>query len=101
MAGVACIAQQMGFIVTGSDENVYPPMSTVLDQAGIQYHQGYVAEDIPATVDCVVIGNAMKRGNPAVEYVLREKIFYQSGPAWLSENVLQHKHVLGSVWYAR
>lgn len=94
MAGVALLAQQQGYRVTGSDANIYPPMSTVLEQAGIECYNGYHAEDIPDSVDCVVIGNALSRGNAAVESVLSRGLYYQSGPQWLSEHVLRYKHVL-------
>ena len=94
MGGVALLAKQMGFEVSGCDQNVYPPMSDALQQAGIQFSEGYVADAIPDTVDCVVIGNALSRGNPAIEAVLRKRLPYTSGPQWLAENILQHKHVL-------
>ena len=64
MGSVAAALRERGFTVTGSDENVYPPMSTFLEEKGIALHQGYRAENIPADADVVVIGNAMKRGNP-------------------------------------
>ncbi len=94
MGGVALLAKQMGFEVSGCDQNVYPPMSDALMQAGIQFSEGYAADSIPDSVDCVVIGNALSRGNPVVESVLRKKLPYTSGPQWLAENILQHKHVL-------
>ncbi|MEY2540919.1 MAG: UDP-N-acetylmuramate: L-alanyl-gamma-D-glutamyl-meso-diaminopimelate ligase, partial [Verrucomicrobiota bacterium] len=72
--------RERGFKVSGSDERVYPPMSIFLEQHGIKLHQGYARENIPADADVVVIGNAMKRGNPEVEAVLNRKLFYLSLP---------------------
>jgi UDP-N-acetylmuramate: L-alanyl-gamma-D-glutamyl-meso-diaminopimelate ligase len=80
MGAVAAAMQERGFIVTGSDENVYPPMSTFLGSRGIALHAGYRPENIPNDTDVVVIGNAMKRGNPEVEAVLNRKLFYLSLP---------------------
>ena len=94
MAGLALIAKQRGFEVTGSDLNVYPPMSDVLAGAGIDVISGYQEEGIPEGVDCVVIGNALSRGNASVEAVLERNLKYVSGPQWLLENVLYDKHVL-------
>jgi len=70
MGAVAVALKERGFKVTGSDENVYPPMSTFLESKGIVLMEGYRKENIPASADAVVIGNAMKRGNPEVEAVL-------------------------------
>ena len=94
MGGIAVLAKQAGHEVSGSDANVYPPMSTQLEEQGISLCEGYNAEDIPDDVDEVVIGNAMSRGNPAVEYVLNKGIAYSSGPEWLSRNVLNNRWVL-------
>jgi len=94
MGGIAVLAKQAGHEVSGSDANVYPPMSTQLQEQGISLCEGFKAEDIPADVDEVVIGNAMSRGNPAVEYVLNKGIAYSSGPEWLSRNVLNNRWVL-------
>lgn len=94
MGGIAVLAKQAGHEVSGSDANVYPPMSTQLEEQGISLCEGFNAEDIPADVDEVVIGNAMSRGNPAVEYVLNKGITYSSGPEWLSRNVLNNRWVL-------
>src|ERR671935_15252 len=77
-ASVAAALQERGFKVTGSDENVYPPMSNFLEHKGIALKAGYRAENIPADTDVVVIGNVMKRGNPEVEAVLRRKLLYLS-----------------------
>lgn len=94
MAGIAQIAKQSGHEVTGSDLNVYPPMSTQLTAQGIQLMNGYDPASIPADVDCVIVGNVIKRGNPAMEYVLENNIPYTSGPQWLAENVLKDRWVL-------
>jgi len=94
MGGVALLARQAGHEVSGSDANVYPPMSTQLEEQGISLCQGYLASDIPDDVDEVVIGNAMSRGNEAVEYVLNRNISYSSGPEWLAKNVLNDRWVL-------
>ncbi len=94
MGGIALLAKHAGHEVGGSDENVYPPMSTQLEEQGIALCQGYRAEHIPDDVDQVVIGNALSRGNAAVEHVLNKGIPYLSGPQWLAENVLQNRWVL-------
>lgn len=94
MGGIALLAKQAGHEVSGSDANVYPPMSTQLQEHGIDLCEGYRAEDITDEVDQVVIGNAMSRGNPMVEYVLNNNIPYTSGPQWLAENVLSQRWVL-------
>ena len=94
MAGLALIARELGHRVTGSDENVYPPMSDVLDQAGIEPVCGYDPAQLSPAPDVVVVGNAMTRGNPCVERVLEDGLRYASGPAWLSDHVLADRHVL-------
>ena len=94
MGGVALLARQAGHEVSGSDANVYPPMSTQLEEQGITLCEGFLAENIPDDVDEVVIGNAMSRGNTAVEYVLNNNIAYTSGPEWLAKNVLNQRWVL-------
>jgi len=94
MGGIALLARELGYKVTGSDSNVYPPMSTQLEAAGIELMEGYSPEHLQPTPDCVVVGNAMSRGNPAVEYVLDTGIAYTSGPQWLAEHVLKDKWVL-------
>ena len=95
MGGLAVIARQLGYQVSGSDQNVYPPMSTQLEEQGIQLMEGYRAENLASNPDLVIIGNAMSRGNPEVEAVLNKGINYVSGPQWLAEHVLQNKWVLG------
>ena len=94
MGGLALIARELGHTVSGSDQNVYPPMSTQLAEQGIQLMQGYKAENLQSKPDLVVIGNAMSRGNPEVEAVLNQGLRYTSGPQWLAEYVLQDKWVL-------
>ena len=95
MGGLAVIARQLGYQVSGSDQNVYPPMSTQLQQQGIQLMDGYRADNLDVEPDLVIIGNAVSRGNPEVEAVLNKGLPYVSGPQWLAEHVLQDKWVLG------
>src|SRR5437764_9907284 len=94
MGSVAAALQERGFKVSGSDEKVYPPMSIFLEERGIKLHQGYAKENIPADADVVVIGNAMKRGNPEVEAVLNRKLFYLSLPEVLKNYFLRGKQNL-------
>jgi len=94
MASVAAALQDRGFKVTGSDEKVYPPMSNFLETKDITAKEGYRAENIPADADVVVIGNAMKRGNPEVEAVLNRKLFYLSLPEVLKNYFLRGRHNL-------
>lgn len=94
MGGLALIARELGYTVSGSDQNVYPPMSTQLEQQGIRLMNGYKAENLDSKPDIVVIGNAMSRGNPEVEAVLNRGLRYTSGPQWLAEHVLQDRWVL-------
>jgi UDP-N-acetylmuramate: L-alanyl-gamma-D-glutamyl-meso-diaminopimelate ligase len=94
MASVAVALKERGFKVTGSDENVYPPMSTFLQEKDISLKEGYRAENIPVDADVVVIGNAMKRGNPEVEAVLNRKLFYLSLPEVLKNYFLRGRHNL-------
>ena len=94
MGGIALLARELGYKVTGSDANVYPPMSTQLEAAGIVLMEGYCPEHMQPAPDCVVVGNAMTRGNAAVEYVLNAGIAYTSGPQWLAEHFLKDKWVL-------
>jgi UDP-N-acetylmuramate: L-alanyl-gamma-D-glutamyl-meso-diaminopimelate ligase len=95
MGGLAVIARQLGYQVSGSDQNVYPPMSTQLEQQGIQLMDGYCAENLDGNPDLVIIGNALSRGNPEVEEVLNRGLNYVSGPQWLAEHVMHDKWVLG------
>ncbi len=94
MGGIALIARALGHQVSGSDSNVYPPMSTLLEQQGIDIRNGYSVEHLQPTPDLILIGNTMSRGNPVIETILREKMPFTSGPQWLSEQVLRKKHVL-------
>lgn len=95
MGSLAVIAREMGHDVTGSDQHVYPPMSTQLEAQGIRLCEGYSPEHLKPAPDLVLIGNALSRGNPAVEYVLNQGIDYMSGPEWLARDVLRHRWVLG------
>jgi len=94
MGGIALLAREHGVQVSGSDANVYPPMSTQLSDMGIALNEGYEPAHLVPAPDCVVIGNAMSRGNAAVEYTLNEGLAYNSGPQWLSEQVLKDRWVL-------
>ena len=94
MGSLAVLAKQLGHQVSGSDRNVYPPMSTQLQQQGIELKQGYQAAHLQPEPDLVVIGNALSRGNEAVETVLEKGLDYCSGPQWLAQHVLQDKWVL-------
>ncbi len=94
MGSLAVLAKELGHRVTGSDANVYPPMSTQLQAQGIELTQGYDAAQLQPAPDLVVIGNALSRGNPAVEYVLNMGLPYVSGPQWLADHVLQGRWVL-------
>ncbi len=94
MGGVALLARSMGHEVSGSDTGVYPPMSTQLEAAGIKLMEGYDPAHLQPAPDCVVVGNAMSRGNPAVEYMLEQGMRYTSGPQWLAEQVLHGRWVL-------
>lgn len=94
MGGIALLARAMGHTVSGSDANVYPPMSTQLEAQGINILEGYQAGHLQPAPDMVVIGNALSRGNPAVEYVLEQGLPYTSGPQWLGEQVLPGRWVL-------
>ena len=94
MGGIAALAKSLGHTVTGSDQNVYPPMSTQLEELGIELTQGYDPKQLEPKPDMVVIGNAMSRGNPCVEYVLEKGLPYTSGPEWLKHNLLQDCWVL-------
>ncbi|MCF1458623.1 MAG: UDP-N-acetylmuramate:L-alanyl-gamma-D-glutamyl-meso-diaminopimelate ligase [Shewanella sp.] len=94
MGGLALLAREMGHRVTGSDANVYPPMSTQLEQQGIELIQGFDPSQLDANPDLVVIGNAMSRGNPCVEAVLNRGMKYTSGPQFLADHILPGKWVL-------
>lgn len=95
MGSLAVLAKQLGHQVSGSDANVYPPMSTQLEAQGIELCQGYQSEHLQPAPDLVVIGNAMSRGNPAVEFVLDNNLAYCSGPEFLARWILRERWVLG------
>jgi UDP-N-acetylmuramate: L-alanyl-gamma-D-glutamyl-meso-diaminopimelate ligase len=94
MGGVAALARELGLGVEGSDQAVYPPMSTQLERLGIALQQGYAPDNIAPDCDQVVVGNALSRGNPAVEQVLDAGRAYTSGAQWLAENVLPGRDTL-------
>ncbi|TCV99024.1 UDP-N-acetylmuramate:L-alanyl-gamma-D-glutamyl-meso-diaminopimelate ligase [Biostraticola tofi] len=94
MGGLAMLARSLGHEVTGSDDNVYPPMSTLLQDQGIELMSGYSPAQLMPAPDLVIIGNAMSRGNPCVEAVLERGIPYVSGPQWLHDHVLQQRWVI-------
>jgi len=94
MGGIAAIAKAMGYRVSGCDANVYPPMSEQLAKLGIELTQGYDPAQLAEQPDMVIIGNAMSRGNPLVEYVLARNLPYTSGPQWLLEHVLHDRWVI-------
>lgn len=88
MGGAARLAQELGHQVSGSDQNVYPPMSDELAALGVPLQQGYGPACFEPAPDLVIVGNALSRGNPAVERMLEQRIPYLSGPQWLAENIL-------------
>ena len=94
MGGIAALAKALGFRVTGCDSQVYPPMSTQLEQLGIELMQGYKTAHFDEEPDLVIVGNAMSRGNVMVEYMLDRNIPYTSGPQWLLDNILKDRWVL-------
>ena len=94
MAGLAALARALGYTVTGSDAQAYPPMSTQLAALGIDILDGYLPEHLEPAPDLVIIGNALSRGNPAVEAVLDRGLPYVSGAQWLAEQVLRDHWVI-------
>ncbi|WP_280561372.1 MULTISPECIES: UDP-N-acetylmuramate:L-alanyl-gamma-D-glutamyl-meso-diaminopimelate ligase [unclassified Chromohalobacter] len=94
MGSLARLARALDHHVSGSDANVYPPMSTQLEDAGIALCEGYTADNLMPRPDVVIIGNALSRGNPEVEAVLNAKLPYVSGPQWLAEHVLPGRQVV-------
>ena len=95
MGGIAAIAKQSGYRVTGCDTNVYPPMSTQLEAQGIELITGFGAEQLALNPDVYVIGNVVTRGNPLMEEILDRNLPYVSGPQWLADTLLRDKWVLG------
>lgn len=93
MAGVAKLAKLTGHEVVGSDLNVYPPMSLQLEAEGIRLFNGYDPKHLSEKPDCVIVGNVIRRGNPAMEYVLDQQIPYFSGPEWLAKYILAGRWV--------
>lgn len=94
MGSLALLARDLGHHVTGSDQNIYPPMSTQLESAGITIMHGYPAEHLKPAPDLVVVGNVMKRGIEAVEYMLDNRLPYTSAPQFLCDHLLHRRHVL-------
>jgi UDP-N-acetylmuramate: L-alanyl-gamma-D-glutamyl-meso-diaminopimelate ligase len=94
MGGIAAIARAAGHTVTGSDRNVYPPMSTQLESLGIKLSEGYEVAQLEPSPDVVVVGNVMSRGVPVIEALLERGIAYTSGPEWLAREVLADRWVL-------
>jgi len=94
MGGVAMLAQRAGHEVSGADQHTYPPMSTLLENEGIVLYEGYGEEPMVDAPDLVIIGNALSRGNPSVEYVLNQRLNFTSGPRWLGENYLRGRKVI-------
>jgi UDP-N-acetylmuramate: L-alanyl-gamma-D-glutamyl-meso-diaminopimelate ligase len=95
MGGIAAIAKQSGYRVTGCDANVYPPMSTQLEAQGIELIEGFGVEQLELKPDVFVIGNVVSRGNPLMEEILNRNLPYASGPQWLADTLLRDKWVLG------
>ncbi|MCF6319122.1 MAG: UDP-N-acetylmuramate:L-alanyl-gamma-D-glutamyl-meso-diaminopimelate ligase [Proteobacteria bacterium] len=93
MGGLAALARSLGYAVSGSDKNVYPPMSTQLEDLGIEMHQGYDDKVLDKNYDEVVVGNVMSRGMPVIETLLKGSQHFSSGPQWLGEHLLRHKKV--------
>ncbi len=94
MGSLAQLAKQLGHQVSGCDANVYPPMSTQLELAGISLIEGFDPQQLEPAPDLIIVGNAMSRGNLCVEYMLDNGLAYTSGPQWLGENILRDQHVL-------
>jgi len=94
MGGLAALARADGHEVSGSDRNVYPPMSNQLEALGIELSEGYDPAVLDPAPDLVLIGNALSRGNPCVEHILNERLPFASGPGWLGENYLAGRRVL-------
>ena len=95
MGGIAAIAKQSGYRVTGCDANVYPPMSTQLEAQGIELIEGWGVDQLDLKPDVFVIGNVVSRGNPLMEEILNRNLPYASGPQWLADTLLRDKWVLG------
>ena len=94
MGSLAILARQKGYKVTGSDTNVYPPMSTYLESQDIEIIQGFDISQLDVKPNEIIIGNVMKRGMPIIEHILDNELDYFSGPEWLYQNILRHKKVI-------
>ena len=94
MGSLAQLAKSAGHQVSGCDANVYPPMSTQLELSGIELIEGFDPAHLQPAPDLIIVGNAMSRGNPCVEYMLDQKLAYTSGPQWLGDNILKNKYVI-------
>jgi UDP-N-acetylmuramate: L-alanyl-gamma-D-glutamyl-meso-diaminopimelate ligase len=94
MSGIALLAQAKGYQVEGSDLTLYPPMSTQLNEKKVKVFNGYEAAHISSDINQIVVGNVVRRGNPAMEHILAQNLPYISGPQWLAENILREKHVI-------
>ncbi len=93
MSGIAILAKKTGHTVTGSDRTAYDPIKSVLDRHNIKVTIGHKIKDIK-NKDLIIIGNVMSRGNPVIEYILKNELSYTSGPEWLSKNILKNKQVI-------
>ncbi len=93
MAGIALICRDMGYQVSGMDQNVYPPMDALLENVGIEIINGYAEKDLPAA-DIYIVGNVIRRGIPAIELILKEKRHYASAPQWLADNLLKKRKII-------
>ncbi|WP_421621760.1 UDP-N-acetylmuramate:L-alanyl-gamma-D-glutamyl-meso-diaminopimelate ligase [Alkalilimnicola ehrlichii] len=94
MGGLALLAREAGHVVSGSDQGIYPPMSDMLAEQAVDLRAGYAPSHLQPPPDQVIVGNALSRGNPAVEYVLDQGLRYTSGPQWLGEHLLHDRWVL-------
>ena len=94
MGSLAILARELGFKVTGSDQNVYPPMSTYLESQGIEIINGYDPKQLATPFDYIVVGNTMARGMPIIEAMLNQRLKFISGPEFLKQFVLDTKWVL-------
>src|SRR5688500_17507601 len=94
MGGVALLAKEKGFEVVGSDMNLYPTMSLQLQAHHINLREGYFDNSVDEDTQQVIVGNVVKRGNPAIETVLAQNQSYISGPQWLAENILKDRWVI-------
>ena len=93
MGSLAILAKEHGHYVSGSDEHIYPPMSSQLENLGIKLYEGYRTDDFNPN-DTLIVGNVIKRGNPILEHAINKKLPLISGPQWLAENILQDYHVI-------